>query len=163
MSGTAKMAIRVLPVAWGYPMGERRKARRYELYLPVQVCLPRERPVEFYTGQLRDVSRSGIFFHSHIPLEHGAALELTFSLPAERDRGTSVLVRASAKALRVSELPGDGAACVRRSGNHRSHRFCAAGRFERGISHQTTRFYKLDSWEKRRGFSAAPFFFVASS
>ena len=89
-------------------MGERRKARRYELYLPVQVCLPRQRPVEFYTGQLRDVSRSGIFFHSHIPLDHGAALELTFSLPAERERGTSVLVRASAKALRVSELHGDG-------------------------------------------------------
>jgi hypothetical protein len=64
--------------------------------------------VEFYTGQLRDVSRSGIFFHSHLPLDHGTALELTFSLPAERDHGTSVLVRASAKALRVSELPGDG-------------------------------------------------------
>jgi hypothetical protein len=108
MPGTTKMAIRVLPTRRGYQMGERRKARRYELYLPVQVCLPRERPVEFYTGQLRDVSRSGIFFHSHLPLDHGAALELTFSLPAERDRGTSVLVRASAKALRVSELPGDG-------------------------------------------------------
>ena len=92
----------------GVPMGERRKARRYELYLPVQVCLPRQRPAEFYTGQLRDVSRSGIYFHSHIPIDHGAALELTFSLPAERERGTTVLVRASAKALRVSELPGDG-------------------------------------------------------
>ena len=29
-------------------------------------------------------------------------MELTFALPAERNRGTSVLVRASAKALRVS-------------------------------------------------------------
>jgi hypothetical protein len=91
-------------------MGERRKARRYELYLPVQVCLPRQRPVEFYTGQLRDVSRSGIYFHSLVPIDHGANLELTFSLPAERERGTTVLVRASAKALRVSELPADGAA-----------------------------------------------------
>ena len=88
-------------------MGERRKARRYEVYLPVQVCLPRQRPAEFYTGQLRDVSRSGIYFHSHVPLEAGSGVELTFSLPAERERGTSVLVRASAKAIRVSELPGE--------------------------------------------------------
>ena len=88
-------------------MGERRKARRYELYLPVQVCLARQRPVEFYTGQLRDVSRTGIFFHSDVAIESGAGLELTFSLPAERERGTSVLVRASAKTLRSTQIPGE--------------------------------------------------------
>jgi PilZ domain len=88
-------------------MGERRQARRYELYLPVQVCLSSPRPVEFSTGQLRDVSRSGVFFHSQVPIASGAGLELTFSLPAEKERGTSVLVRASAKALRVSTLVGD--------------------------------------------------------
>jgi PilZ domain len=88
-------------------MGERRKARRYEVYLPVQVCLAKRRPVEFYTGRLRDVSRTGIFFHSDVPIDSGAGLELTFSLPAERERGTSVLVRASAKTLRTSELPGE--------------------------------------------------------
>ena len=88
-------------------MTERRKARRYEVYLPVQVCMAKKRPVEFYTGQLRDVSRSGIYFHSSVPLEDGAGLELTFALPAERERGSSVLVRASAKTLRSSELPGE--------------------------------------------------------
>lgn len=88
-------------------MGERRKARRYEVYLPVQVCLAKQRPVEFHTGQLRDVSRTGIFFHSDVPIDSGSGLELTFSLPAERERGTSVLVRASAKTLRTSELPGE--------------------------------------------------------
>jgi hypothetical protein len=91
----------------GVTMGERRKARRYELYLPVQVCLSRQRPVEFYTGQLRDVSRSGVYFHSNVPLDAGTGMELTFSLPAERERGTTVLVRASAKALRVSSLTGE--------------------------------------------------------
>lgn len=90
-------------------MGERRKARRYEIFLPVQVCLSRNRPAEFFTGQLRDVSRSGIFFHSNVPIDTGSGVELTFSLPAERERGTSVLVRASAKALRVSELAGEAA------------------------------------------------------
>jgi hypothetical protein len=88
-------------------MGERRKARRYEVYLPVQVCLARRRPADFHTGQLRDVSRSGIFFHSHVPLDPGTHVELTFSLPGEKERGTAVLVRASAKALRVNALPGE--------------------------------------------------------
>ena len=88
-------------------MGERRKARRYEVYLPVQVCMPRRHPAEFHTGQLRDVSRTGIYFHSHVPIDTGAGIELTFALPGERDRGMSVLVRASAKALRVSPLDGE--------------------------------------------------------
>jgi hypothetical protein len=90
-------------------MAERRKARRYELYLPVQVCLSVQRPVEFHTGQLRDVSRSGVFFQSTVPIDTGTGMELTFSLPAEKERGTTVLVRASAKALRVSTLPGEDA------------------------------------------------------
>jgi len=88
-------------------MGERRKARRYEVYLPLQVCTSRLRPAEFHTAQLRDISRSGIYFHSGEPIEPGAGLELTFALPTERERGASVLVRASAKALRVSELKGE--------------------------------------------------------
>ena len=58
-------------------MGERRKARRYEVYLPVQVCLAKRRPADFHTGQLRDVSRSGIFFHSHVPLDPGTHVELS--------------------------------------------------------------------------------------
>jgi hypothetical protein len=88
-------------------MGERRKARRYEVYLPVQVCMSKQRPLEYHTGQLRDVSRTGIFFHSQVPIDSGTGLELTFSLPAERDRGTSVLVRASAKTIRTSALAGE--------------------------------------------------------
>jgi hypothetical protein len=88
-------------------MGERRNARRYEVYLPLQVCLSRKRPAEFYTAQLRDISRSGIYFQSNVPIETGTSVELTFALPTERERGASVLVRASAKALRVSQLAGD--------------------------------------------------------
>jgi hypothetical protein len=101
------LARRLQPNIGGTPMGERRKARRYEVYLPVQVCTSKQRPVQFSTGQLRDVSRTGIYFHSEIPIESGAGLELTFSLPAERDRGTSVLVRASARTIRTSQLDGE--------------------------------------------------------
>lgn len=88
----------------GGVMGERRKARRYEVYLPLQVCMSRKKPAEFHTAQLRDISRTGIFFHSSELIEPGASVELTFALPTEKERGSSVLVRASAKALRVSPL-----------------------------------------------------------
>lgn len=92
-------------------MGERRKARRYEVALPVQVCTSQHRPAEFFTAQLRDISRTGIYFHSNVPVERGSTMELTFALPAERDRGTSVLVRASACALRIGVVE-NGAAPV---------------------------------------------------
>jgi hypothetical protein len=36
-------------------------------------------------------------------------MELTFALPTERERGKSVLVRASAKAVRVSQIEGESA------------------------------------------------------
>ncbi len=84
-------------------MGERRKARRYEVYLPVQVCTSRRRPAEFHTAQLRDISRTGVYFHSNRPIEPGTKLELTFALPTEREGGpgSSALIRASAEVLRV--------------------------------------------------------------
>lgn len=91
-------------MAWGCYMGERRKARRYEVFLPLQVCLPHHNKPEFYTAQLRDVSRTGIFFHSNVEIDPGTGVELTFALPTEKDRGASVLVRASAKAIRVSPI-----------------------------------------------------------
>jgi PilZ domain len=88
-------------------MGERRKARRYEVYLPLQVCRSRRRPADFFTAQLRDISRSGVYFHSDRLLDAGSAVELTFALPTDKERGASVLVRASAKAVRISELSGE--------------------------------------------------------
>jgi hypothetical protein len=88
-------------------MGERRKARRYEVYLPLQISLSRKHASEFYTAQLRDISRTGIYFHSVVAIDPGAGVELTFALPAEMEKGPSVLVRASARALRVSEIAGD--------------------------------------------------------
>ena len=69
--------------------------------------MSRHRPAEFHTAQLRDISRSGIYFHSAVPIPTGTGLELTFALPTERDRGTSVLVRASAKTVRVFEIAGE--------------------------------------------------------
>jgi hypothetical protein len=88
-------------------MGERRKARRFEVYLPLQVSTSNKGGTGFSSAQLRDISRSGIFFHSSAAIAPGTAVELTFALPAERDGGPSVLVRASANALRVTQLDGE--------------------------------------------------------
>jgi PilZ domain len=91
----------------GARMGERRKAKRYAIYLPLQVCMSRKSPNQFFTAHLRDISRSGIYFHSSVALEPGSPVELTFALPAENSSALSVLVRASAKALRITPLPGE--------------------------------------------------------
>jgi hypothetical protein len=69
--------------------------------------MSRQKPAEFFTAQLRDVSRTGIYFLSNVSLAPGIGVELTFALPTERERGTSVLVRASAKTIRVSPLRGE--------------------------------------------------------
>jgi hypothetical protein len=42
-------------------------------------------------------------------IEPGIAVELTFALPTEEDMSASVLVRASASALRVSLVDGETA------------------------------------------------------
>lgn len=108
MQQTLQMvAGRLLRYFRGYSMGERRKARRYEVYLPLQVYTSRKKPAEFHTAQLRDISRTGIYFHSSMALEPGTSVELTFALPTEHDRASSVLVRASAKALRTTSLLGE--------------------------------------------------------
>lgn len=87
-------------------MGERRQTRRYGVCLPLQVFVAKRHPTEVYTAQVRDVSRSGIYFQSGVPIEPGAALELTFALPTEHETA-SVLVRASAMALRTSRIGTD--------------------------------------------------------
>jgi PilZ domain len=88
-------------------MHECRKARRYEVYLPLQVCPAGSRPAQFHTGYLRDISRAGVFFHSNTPIAPGTKMELTFALPTDKDRSASVLVRASAKALRLASVENE--------------------------------------------------------
>lgn len=83
-------------------MGERRRARRYGVSLPLQIFLSK-RPAESLTAQVCDISRSGIYFLSRVPIDPGAVLELAFALPTEI---ASVFVRASAKALRAVRIEG---------------------------------------------------------
>ena len=72
--------------------------------MPLQFCVPQTDAAAFCTAQLRDISRSGIYFHSDAWIDPGAHLELTFALSGERNSGASVLVRASARTVRISEI-----------------------------------------------------------
>jgi PilZ domain len=73
--------------------------------VPIHVCVSKNGLPQFHNGQLQDISRTGILFRSEISLEPGTALELTFCLPAEKERTKCTLVRASSKALRTWQLP----------------------------------------------------------
>jgi hypothetical protein len=88
-------------------MQENRTAVRYEIHVPVQICVSQRQPPEFHAGQLRDISRTGILFHSEILFEVGTTLELAFCLPAERERNSYVLARATVTTLRTWALPDE--------------------------------------------------------
>ena len=88
-------------------MEENRKAVRYDIHVPMQVCMSQRQPPEFHGGQLRDISRTGMLFHSEISFEIGTTLELAFCLPAEKERNSCVLARATVQTVRVWELPGE--------------------------------------------------------
>jgi hypothetical protein len=88
-------------------MEENRKAVRYDIHVPMQVCASQHQPPGFYGGQLRDISRTGILFHSDISFEIGTTLELAFCLPGEKERISCVLARATVKTIRAWELPDE--------------------------------------------------------
>ena len=56
------------------PMEEPRKAARFAVRVPPHVCMINGLP-ELHTGQLRDISRTGILFHSQVTFEAGTNLE----------------------------------------------------------------------------------------
>jgi hypothetical protein len=88
-------------------MDEKRKAARFAVHVPMQVCTSKDGTPEFHNGQLRDISRTGILFYSEISFEPGTSLHLTFCLPAEKEHTTCTLVRASSKTLRTRQLPDE--------------------------------------------------------
>ncbi len=82
-------------------MTERRTAKRYDLSLPIMVCVAKKRPTQFLTGHVKNISTGGVYFELDHALDPGTELMLTLSLPVEITRGLKVLVRASARVLRV--------------------------------------------------------------
>jgi PilZ domain len=93
-------------------MTERRASQRYELSLPIMVCLAQERPTQFFSGQVLNISTTGVYFELEEALAPGTELLLTLSLPIEITRGQKVLVRASGRVLRVDTKNSRGAAAT---------------------------------------------------
>jgi hypothetical protein len=63
-------------------------------------------PPQFPVDQLRDISRTGVLFHSKISFEIGMMLQLPFRFPAENQRNSSLPARGAVKTMRAWELPG---------------------------------------------------------
>jgi PilZ domain len=91
-------------------MTDRRAAKRFELYLPIQVSFSQRKRAQFFSGHLRDISSHGMYFHIDSTIPLGTTLDLTFSLPVERSEGQQVLVRASGRAIRTEPMVGEDGA-----------------------------------------------------
>ena len=85
-------------------VAERRKYKRYDLAIEVQVK-PRKRvaaPVRTFT---RDISARGVYFDFAEKMEPGSELEFELNLPPELAAGKNVRIRCRGKIVRV-ETPG---------------------------------------------------------
>ena len=87
-------------------MEERRVAHRYKLPLAIIV---RRLSLDAGTGEMhlttRDVSTSGVYFTSDRRLAVGIKLDLSLTLPAEITQGSTVVIDAQARVMRVDEPP----------------------------------------------------------
>ena len=87
---------------------ERRKYRRYDLSIEVQVK-PRKRtaaPLRTYT---RDISARGVYFDFSEKMEPGSELEFELNLPPDLAAGKAVRIRCRGKIVRVEDRgAGDG-------------------------------------------------------
>jgi len=89
-------------------MTERRRARRYDLSLPIIIRVPTEIALDPQQGKTRDISTRGLYFVVAQNLEAGSELDLTLTLPAEVTLGSEVFVRALGKVVRVEQRKEDG-------------------------------------------------------
>ncbi|MGC1687366.1 MAG: PilZ domain-containing protein, partial [Candidatus Acidiferrales bacterium] len=88
-------------------MTERRRAHRYELFMPLQVMAGPSHFSVTQSANLRDISTHGVYFVSNKSISPGTAVDVTFTLPPERGRSESVIVRGSGRAIRLDRLPGN--------------------------------------------------------
>jgi hypothetical protein len=86
---------------------ERRKYRRYDLSLEVQVK-PRKQTAATRTFT-RDISARGVYFDFSEKMEPGSELEFELNLPPELAAGKSVRIRCRGKIVRVENTASNGA------------------------------------------------------
>jgi hypothetical protein len=85
--------------------GERRATRRYDLSLPIVVCVVPHKRSEPCHGRIRDISARGIYFITNEEFTPGAELEFSIALPVGIAQRTevSILARSQQGAARRRE------------------------------------------------------------
>ncbi|MBZ5641858.1 MAG: PilZ domain-containing protein [Acidobacteriia bacterium] len=81
-------------------MNERRKARRYNLSLPIVFRIRSDKESSTRNSRTRDVSTQGVYFTIEEALPAGTALDVVLTLPSNA-AGPSALVRAICRVVRV--------------------------------------------------------------
>jgi hypothetical protein len=78
---------------------ERRAGQRFPFLLPVSLrdVLSGVEALGF----TQDISSRGVFFYTEMPLQEGAAIELTLNMPSEITLGANMRVRCRGRVLRV--------------------------------------------------------------
>ena len=101
-------------------MRERRKARRYELLLPLRIEASIGNRPSSCNGKTLDISTRGVYFVVYNALEVGRKLGLSIRLPTGPADGPEVFILAIGTVVRVEERRQDGvqnvgvAAAIRR-------------------------------------------------
>ncbi len=94
-------------------MRERRKARRYELLLPMTIGASIKNKVSSCYGKTLDISTRGVYFILDSDLEAGTKLGLRIRLPTGRADGAEVFILAVGTVVRVETHQGDDVRNVR--------------------------------------------------
>jgi PilZ domain len=89
-------------------MMERRTARRYGLFLSVNIRIHGQSDPVTYNGKTRDISNRGGYFTTENKLNVGAALDLTVTFPVELTLGAEALVQTKSTVLRVDKSSTKG-------------------------------------------------------
>jgi c-di-GMP-binding flagellar brake protein YcgR len=89
-------------------MRERRKARRYGLFLQVAIEASIKNGLASCNGKTIDISTRGVSFVVESDLEVGRKLCLTIELPTGPTGGTRVFIRGIGKVVRVEKRSESG-------------------------------------------------------
>src|SRR5260370_4944777 len=87
--------------------GERRATRRYDLSLPIVVCVVPHKRSEPCHGRIQDISARGIYFITNEEFTPGAELEFSIALPVGIAQGTEVSIHSLSRALPAQERRED--------------------------------------------------------
>jgi len=96
----------VAPIIENSEGSDRRRARRYDLSLPIVVQVSSKSEPLQRNGQTRDISTRGVYFTMEEELAPGSEFDLTLTLPSEVTKGSDVFIRARGRVVRIDRRPG---------------------------------------------------------